>query len=176
MKESILCGIFDILHWASWVDYIVYIGLTAYVGTQYDTILFILTEWYPLSLQNLLVWKVNFIYSNRMISAEFALLVWKVNFDKSFMVPINMSDKSLDILTNTLGCSLDSLPFTYLGVPLSITRHCLADFWPLVFKCEKRLAFFLLFFVMRTACNSQILFFDQPLQYVPLSHPAQFGI
>jgi len=38
MKENIIGGIFDILHWASWADYIGYIGLTPYVGTQYGTI------------------------------------------------------------------------------------------------------------------------------------------
>jgi len=31
-------GIFDILHRASWADYIGYIRLTPYVGTQYGTI------------------------------------------------------------------------------------------------------------------------------------------
>jgi len=38
MKENIIGGIFDILHWASWADYIGYIALTPYVGTQYGTI------------------------------------------------------------------------------------------------------------------------------------------
>jgi len=38
MKENIIGGIFDILHWASWADYIGYIGLTTYVDTQCGTI------------------------------------------------------------------------------------------------------------------------------------------
>jgi hypothetical protein len=38
MKENIIGGIFDVLHWASWADYIRYIGLTPRVGTQCDTI------------------------------------------------------------------------------------------------------------------------------------------
>ena len=38
MKENIIGGIFDILHWASWADYIGYIGLTPYVDTQCGTI------------------------------------------------------------------------------------------------------------------------------------------
>jgi len=38
MKENIIDEIFDILHSASWVDYIEYIELTPYVGTQYGTI------------------------------------------------------------------------------------------------------------------------------------------
>ena len=38
LKENIIGGIFDILHWASWADYIGYIGLTPYVDTQCGTI------------------------------------------------------------------------------------------------------------------------------------------
>ena len=38
MMENIIGGIFDILHWASWADYIGYIGLTPYVDTQCGTI------------------------------------------------------------------------------------------------------------------------------------------
>jgi hypothetical protein len=38
MKEIIIGGIFDILHWASWADYIGYIGLTPHVDTQCGTI------------------------------------------------------------------------------------------------------------------------------------------
>jgi hypothetical protein len=63
----------------------------------------------------------------------------KVNFEKSFMVPINVTDDNFNILANAFGCSKGSLPFTYLGLPLSITRPTMADFWPLVSKCERRL-------------------------------------
>jgi hypothetical protein len=42
VKENIIGRIFDILHWASWADYIVYIGLTPYVGTHY-MVLFLFT-------------------------------------------------------------------------------------------------------------------------------------
>ena len=44
LKENIIGGIFYILHWASWTDYIGYIGLTPYVSTQCGTILFTLTS------------------------------------------------------------------------------------------------------------------------------------
>lgn len=63
----------------------------------------------------------------------------KVNFGKSMMVPINVSDDKLDILARTFGCSKGSLPFTYLGLPLSIDRPRAQDFLPLVSKCERRL-------------------------------------
>jgi hypothetical protein len=41
----------------------------------------------------------------------------KVNYSKSMMVPINVEDHKMQILANTLGCSIGSMPFTYLGLP-----------------------------------------------------------
>lgn len=56
------------------------------------------------------------------------------------MVPINIAEDRFDILANTFGCSKGSLPFTYLGLPLCLTKPTVADFWPLVSKCERRLS------------------------------------
>jgi hypothetical protein len=64
----------------------------------------------------------------------------KVNYNKSLMVPINIEDDKFDILANTFGCSKGSLPFTYLGLPLSLTKPTMADFWPLVNHCERHLS------------------------------------
>jgi len=55
------------------------------------------------------------------------------------MALVNVADDKLEILSRTLGCSKGSLPFTYLGLPLSLTRPTVADYWPLVSKCERRL-------------------------------------
>jgi hypothetical protein len=63
----------------------------------------------------------------------------KVNYNKSMMVPINMSEQRLDLLARTFGCSKGTLPFTYLGLPLGTTKPRIADFMPLVNKCERRL-------------------------------------
>jgi hypothetical protein len=63
----------------------------------------------------------------------------KVNYAKFMMVHVNVSELKLNNLANTFGCSIGSLPFTYLGLPLSITKPTVADFWPLVSKCERRL-------------------------------------
>ena len=62
-----------------------------------------------------------------------------VNYGKSMMVPVNVDDAKLKILSRTLGCTKGSLPFTYLGLPLSLTRPTVADYWPLVLRCESRL-------------------------------------
>ena len=55
------------------------------------------------------------------------------------MVPINIDANHLNILASTFGSTVGSLPFTYLGLPLSLTKPTVADFWPLVSKCERRL-------------------------------------
>ncbi|WVZ97553.1 hypothetical protein U9M48_043079 [Paspalum notatum var. saurae] len=46
----------------------------------------------------------------------------KVNFAKSCMTPINLTDEKFLILSNTFGCSQGTLPFTYLGLPLGLTK------------------------------------------------------
>ena len=56
----------------------------------------------------------------------------RVNYEKSMMIPINIADDRLNLLANSFGCSTGSLPFTYLGLPLSLTKPSVADFWPLV--------------------------------------------
>lgn len=63
----------------------------------------------------------------------------KVNFHKSMIVPINTPDEPLLALTSVLGCSIGSLPFTYLGMPLGLKKPSASDLMPLVKKCEKRL-------------------------------------
>lgn len=42
-------------------------------------------------------------------------------------------------LAATFGCSVGSLPFTYLGLPLGLTKPRVDDFLPLITRCEKRL-------------------------------------
>ena len=63
----------------------------------------------------------------------------KVNFNKSSMMPINMDEDRLSHLTRTVNCQKGSLPFTYLGLPLGITKPSLDYFIPIVTRVEKRL-------------------------------------
>lgn len=63
----------------------------------------------------------------------------KVNYSKSMMVPINISEQRTHFLAQTFGCSIGSLPFTYLGLPLGLTKPKVEDFTPIVSKCERRL-------------------------------------
>ena len=64
----------------------------------------------------------------------------KVNYSKSMLVPINLSDDSANLLAQSFGCSLGTLPFTYLSLPLGLTKPKVAEFMPLVNRCERRLA------------------------------------
>jgi len=63
----------------------------------------------------------------------------KVNYNKSVMVPINTSQDKLDHLARPFNCATGSLPFTYQGLPLSLTKPKVIDFSPLVSRCERRL-------------------------------------
>lgn len=63
----------------------------------------------------------------------------KVNHAKSIIVPINVSPERMDILANIVGCKVGQLPFTYLGLPLGITKPRVDDFIPLVQRIERRL-------------------------------------
>jgi hypothetical protein len=63
-----------------------------------------------------------------------------VNYSKSMMIPINLTEEKLAHLARTFGCEAGKLPFTYLGLPLSLTKPRVIDFTPLVNKCERRLA------------------------------------
>jgi hypothetical protein len=63
----------------------------------------------------------------------------KVNFAISMMVPINLTEERVKHLSATFGCSNGNLPFTYLGLPLGLTKPRVDDFLPLVTRCERRL-------------------------------------
>jgi len=54
----------------------------------------------------------------------------KVNYSKSLLVPINISEQKLEHLARTFNCQKGSLPFTYLGLHLSLTKPKVIDFSP----------------------------------------------
>lgn len=63
----------------------------------------------------------------------------KVNYTKSMMVPINISEERCHILRQSFGCLIGHLAFTYLGLPLGLTKPKVEEFLPLVSRCEPRL-------------------------------------
>jgi hypothetical protein len=63
----------------------------------------------------------------------------KVNYSKSSIYPINLSQERLSHLASTFHCQVGSMPFTYLGLPLSLSKPTVPDCMPLVHRIERRL-------------------------------------
>jgi hypothetical protein len=55
------------------------------------------------------------------------------------MIPINLNPDRLHHLAATFNCQAGSLPFTYLGLPLSSSKPSIHEFLPLVHRVERRL-------------------------------------
>jgi hypothetical protein len=61
----------------------------------------------------------------------------KVNYSKSCIMPINLDESRLLHFANTFSCKTGTLPFTYLGLPLGITKPTLEYFLPMVNRVER---------------------------------------
>jgi hypothetical protein len=63
----------------------------------------------------------------------------KVNFKKSSLYPLNLTTENVELLAGLLGCSIGTLPYTYLGLPMGTTRPKVVDFARLVDRVERKL-------------------------------------
>jgi hypothetical protein len=63
-----------------------------------------------------------------------------VNYYKSCLVPINVSPEKACSLAQDFGCVVGSFPFTYLGLPLDLTKPQVKDYAPLICRIERRLS------------------------------------
>jgi hypothetical protein len=54
-------------------------------------------------------------------------------------VPINVDAQKTELLAASFGCIVGSFPFTYLGLPLGLTKPLIRDFAPLICIVERRL-------------------------------------
>lgn len=63
----------------------------------------------------------------------------KVNFHKSCLVPINIDHEKANSLASTFGCTVGSFPFTYLGLPMGLTKPQVKDYAPLICRIERRM-------------------------------------
>ena len=61
----------------------------------------------------------------------------KANFSKYMMIPLNMMDIRTEELTSSFGCILGSLPITFLGYPLGVSKPRVTDFLPMVTILKK---------------------------------------
>lgn len=54
----------------------------------------------------------------------------RVNYHKSCLVPINVEQGKAQELAEVLGCTVGSFPFTYLGLPMGLTKPLVRDYAP----------------------------------------------
>jgi hypothetical protein len=63
----------------------------------------------------------------------------KVNYHKSNIYPINVETGKMENLASTFGCQIGCFPFTYLGLPMGLTKPKVEHFIPLVQRIKRRL-------------------------------------
>jgi hypothetical protein len=56
------------------------------------------------------------------------------------LIPINVPQEKIPLLTGVLGCVQGHLPFTYLGIPLGTTKPLVKDYAPLICRIERKLS------------------------------------
>lgn len=77
----------------------------------------------------------------KKILQDYAMSVGlRINFQKSTLIPVNISANLAALLAGVFGCSIGSMPFTYLGLPMGTTRPSVLDLMPLVASVERRLS------------------------------------
>jgi hypothetical protein len=64
----------------------------------------------------------------------------RVNYSKSNLIRINIAEDNVDLFNNALVCQRGTLPFTYLGLPLSTTKPRKEFFMPLILSAQRRLS------------------------------------
>jgi hypothetical protein len=57
----------------------------------------------------------------------------RVNYGKSCMVPLNTTNDKAQLLAGVFGCKLESLPFTYLCLPMGTTKPRVEHYGPIIF-------------------------------------------
>jgi hypothetical protein len=62
-----------------------------------------------------------------------------VNYAKSGMIPLNMTNEKVDLMTGVFGCKLPKMSFTYLGLPMGTTRPRVEHYAPLMNRMERQL-------------------------------------
>ena len=62
----------------------------------------------------------------------------KVNYHKSCLLPINVCQDKANALAALFGCMVASYPFTYLGLPMGLTKPQVKDYAPLICRIERR--------------------------------------
>lgn len=67
----------------------------------------------------------------------------KVNYHESNLIPINIEEENVELFTNTMSCRrgfFPFTPFTYLGLPLGLSKPRVEHYMPIVSRTERRLS------------------------------------
>jgi hypothetical protein len=64
----------------------------------------------------------------------------KINYGQSNIIPINVPQEKIPTLLDALNCQQGSLPFTYLGLPLSTTKPRKEFFMFLLLSAQRSLS------------------------------------
>lgn len=64
----------------------------------------------------------------------------KINFNKSTLIPINLSQSRTDEIAHIFGCTVGTMPFAYLGLPMGTAKPSVLDLMPLVHGVERKLS------------------------------------
>jgi hypothetical protein len=67
-----------------------------------------------------------------VLNSYATLMGLRVNYNKSSMYPINVNPEKMEILSRTFNCHIGSMSFTYLGLPLGISKPRIQHFLPLI--------------------------------------------
>jgi hypothetical protein len=63
----------------------------------------------------------------------------RVNYKKSCLVPLNLLPEKAQQLASIFGCKVETLPFTYLGLPMGTTKPKVDHFGFIMNKVERKL-------------------------------------
>lgn len=63
----------------------------------------------------------------------------KVNYSKSNLIPINLSEERIEMLTRTMNFARGTFPFTYLGLPLGLHKPTIEQCLPLVNRIARKI-------------------------------------
>lgn len=78
-----------------------------------------------------------------MISLKLTLWIFAsvsglyINYGKSSFLPLNLSNEQQKVIQLVFGCEQESLPISYLGMPLTIKRLTIGDFMLFIERIEK---------------------------------------
>lgn len=108
----------------------------------------------------------NLISSKNLLMHFTTYIGLRVNYDKSMIVPINTAHEKMLELAQVMGCKVGSLPFTYLGLPLCLSKPKIEHFMPIMKRIERRLA----------ECSSLLSYGDKLVLVKSLSIASLFSL